>query len=307
MSLNNQYQKIINYCNKSNVAIKINEPMKRHTTFGIGGNADILVFPKTIDNLKFILEHVQKNRLPYQFIGSGSNILVSDNGIKGIVITLKKSFKEIKFLKSKIYAESGVMLGNFVKQLIKNDICGYESLIGVPGTLGGALFMNAGAYGSEISNNLISVRTITHNGKIKEYQHSDLKFSYRKSSFPYNELIVDAYFKALKGNKQKILDRKTYSSNQRKEKQPLKFRSAGSIFKNPKNTHPAGYLIERAGLKGLKSGNAEISTKHANFIINHGEAKSDDVLCLIIIIKENIFKKYKINLKLEIKTLGFND
>ena len=307
MLLNNKYQNIINYCNKEDVVVKINEPMKKHTTFGIGGNADVLVFPKTIDNLKFILEQIKKNKLQYHFIGSGSNILVSDNGIRGIVITLKKSFKKIQFLKSKVYAESGVMLGNFVKQLIKNDISGYESLIGVPGTLGGALYMNAGAYGSEISNNLISVRTITHNGEIKEYQNSDLKFSYRKSSFPYNELIVDAYFKKIKGNKQKILDRKAYSSNQRKEKQPLRFRSAGSIFKNPKDNHPAGYLIEKAGLKGLKSGKAEISTKHANFIINHGEAKSDDVLCLIKIIKDKILKKYKINLKLEIKVLGSNE
>ena len=164
--------------------------------------------------------------------------------------------------------------------------------------------MNAGAFGGEISNHLISVTSINMNGKIKEYANTDINFSYRKSSFPKDELLVNAIFRCNKGDKNKIKEKRLESSSLRKKNQPLKYRSAGSIFKNPKNDLAAGYLIDQAGLKGKRIGDAEISTKHANFIINKGEASSNDVISLIKIIEKKVKSQFNINLKLEIKILG---
>ena len=168
----------------------------------------------------------------------------------------------------KIIAESGVMLGTMVKKAISSNIIGLESLIGVPGTLGGALIMNAGAYGSEISNYFIEAKTMEFNGKIKTYKISDIIFSYRHSNFPKNEILIEASFQCKKGNKEKIQKDRIRASQSRKIHQPLKFRSAGSIFKNPSNKIAAGYLIDQAGLKGTTKGGACISNKHANFILN---------------------------------------
>ena len=281
------------------------EPMKKHTTFGIGGPADIFILPKNNSELSNILSLITKTKIDFHFIGSGSNILVHDDGIKGIIISLKKSSKKIIFNKSEVYADCGVMLGTFVKELNKRNITGYESLIGVPGTLGGALIMNAGAYGSEISNNLISVESIDYMGNIKNYKVKSLNFAYRESSFPKNELLLNATFKCKKGNKEIINEKKINASNQRKEKQPLKYRSAGSIFKNPSPKYAAGYLIDQSGLKGLEIGGAQISTKHANFIINkNNKATYKDVIELIEIIKKKILLMFNIKLELEIKIIG---
>mgnify|MGYP001200147891 CR=1 FL=1 len=304
---NNKYKNIIDFLSNSNIRYLENESMKKHTTFGIGGPVDILIFPKTIQDILFIIDIINKDSIPLYFIGSGSNLLIDDNGVRGIIISLKKSFKEVVFEEDRVYVQSGVMLGNLVKQIISKNISGYESLIGVPGTLGGALIMNAGAYGYEISNNLISARTISLNGKINKYKFCDIDFKYRSSSFKDTEILIDAYFKCEYGNKNDIYKNKMECSQSRKRNQPLKFRSAGSIFKNPNNNKAAGYLIDQAGLKGEKCGDAEISKKHANFIINHGNANSDDVMNLITMIQKEIKTKYDIKLDLEIKLIGVNN
>ena len=285
--------------------ILIDEPLKKHTSFGIGGKASLYIFPENEFDLKSILKYCHINSVQTFFIGSGSNLLVSDNGFDGIVISLRKTFKNFLVndeLKATI--GTGVMLGNMVKVLLKKSIKGLESLVGVPGTLGGALIMNAGAYGSEISKNLISARTISSNGIIKQYLSSEIEFSYRNSSFKNDEILIDAYFKCNYGNKNKIQENKINFSNKRKQNQPLRFRSAGSIFKNPINNQPAGYLIDKTGLKGIRLGDAEISNKHANFIINHGNAKSKNVIELIRMIQKKVLNKYKVKLELEIKLLG---
>ena len=283
------------------------ESMKKHTTFGIGGPADIFILPKNNSELSNILNLMTKTNFNFYFIGSGSNILVHDEGIRGIVISLKKSSKKIVFNNSEVYADCGVMLGTFVKELNKRNITGYESLIGVPGTSGGAIIMNAGAYGSEISNNLISVESIDYRGNIKNYKVKNLNFTYRGSSFSKNELLLNATFKCKKGNKKIIHTKKINASNQRKEKQPLKYRSAGSIFKNPSSEYAAGYLIDKSGLKGLQIGGAQISTKHANFIINkNNEATYKEVVELIEIIKKKVLSMFNIKLELEIKIIGGN-
>ena len=289
-----------------NSKILFNEPLKKHTTFGVGGLASIFIYPSSIDDLKKILKYSFKNNIKIFFMGSGSNMLISDDGFNGIVICLRKSFKNFDYNDSfETIAGTGVMLGQMVRTLTKNSVKGLESLIGVPGTLGGALIMNAGAYGSEISNYLVSIKCITLEGNEKIYMKEDLEFSYRYSNIPKNEVVVEAKFQFQTGDINEIKINKDKASQSRRNNQPLQYRSAGSIFKNPKSGMAAGYLIDQARLKGLKKGDAEISTKHANFIINHGSATSENILDLIKIIKSEVYKKFKVKLDLEVKLMGF--
>ena len=284
----------------------LDEPMTKHTTFGIGGNAACYVYPNSHLELSELLAYCHKNEISVFFAGSGSNLLVSDDGFDGVVMSLKKTFKSLGITeKGIINVESGVMLGSMVKNAIKQNIKGLESLIGVPGTLGGALIMNAGAYGSEISNYFKSATMISRSGKIKKYSQADIKFSYRNSTFPKDEILVDATFVCQKGNIDNILKRKLLASQKRKNNQPLKFRSAGSIFKNPNSELAAGQLIDKAGLKGLREGNAEISPKHANFILNLGGALAEDVIKLIRLAKEEVYSQFNVKLELEVCLLGF--
>jgi len=281
------------------------EPMAAHTSYGIGGPASAYITPKDASDLSEILQFAGTYSIPVYFVGSGSNLLVADEGIDGLVIALGKSFRNMEISGDKIYAESGVMLGHLVKESMKHQLSGLETMIGVPGTLGGALFMNAGAFGAEISNCLCDVTVMTHSGKMIEYDASDIEFSYRHSSFKENELIISANFQLKEETAEKIAEKRDIASKGRKSNQPLRFRSAGSVFKNPKPDLAAGYLIDKAGLKGMRCGDAEISTQHANFFINHGGAKASDIIHLIRITREKVKDKFDIMLDLEIKTLGF--
>ncbi|HJL78606.1 MAG TPA: UDP-N-acetylmuramate dehydrogenase [Candidatus Marinimicrobia bacterium] len=283
----------------------LNEPMSRHTSYGIGGPAGAYITPRDRDDLRRILHFADEQNIPVFFIGSGSNLLVADEGINGIVITLIKSFNKLEIKGCHIYAETGVMLGHMVKHCIKQKLTGLETMIGVPGTLGGALMMNAGAFGSEISNCLQNVDVMTLTGKIKQYSVKDIDFNYRHSSFKKDEIIMSANFVLKKATKQEIMNKRAKASAGRKETQPLRFRSAGSLFKNPKKDVAAGYLIDKAGLKGTHRGDAEISEKHANFFVNHGKANAEDIVFLIRLARKTVEKKFGINLELEVKTLGF--
>ena len=285
--------------------ILFDEPMSRHTSYGIGGPASAYITPKDKEDLKSILKYAKQKDIQSYFVGSGSNILVSDEGLSGIVITLGKSFNMLKIDKNRVFAETGVMLGKMVKECTKRNLSGLESLIGVPGTLGGALIMNAGAFGGEISNYLESVNTITKYGDEKKYNFDDLEFNYRNSSFSNDEILIDANFKFIESNQETVSKNKLIASGGRKSSQPLRFRSAGSVFKNPKEG-AAGYFIDKAGLKGTKSGDAEISNIHANFFVNHGTASASDIIKLINIARKKVSKEFGIMLELEIKTLGFN-
>ena len=281
-----------------------NEPMSKHTTYGIGGPVMAYITPKDRFDLSNILKFSSKHEIPVYFVGTGSNLLVADNGIKGIVLTPAKSLKKLEINKDSVIAESGVMLGRLVKECIKHNLTGLESLIGVPGTLGGALVMNAGAFGGEISNFLKSVDIMKMSGEINTFTNKDIDFSYRFSSFKKDEFILLARFE-LQAEKPEIINhKKLKASSGRKTNQPLRYRSAGSVFKNHKD-YAAGYLIDNAGLKGTKIGDAEISTHHANFFINHGNATASDISALIRIARKAVLEKFNIKLELEIKTLGF--
>ena len=284
--------------------ILFDEPMSKHTSYGIGGPARAYVTPKNKEDLVSILKFSKDNNIPSYFIGSGSNLLVSDDGIDGIVITLGKSFNKLEINKNNVFAETGVMLGKMVKECTKRNLSGLESLIGVPGTLGGALIMNAGAFGGEISNYLEYVSVITMSGDEKKYQQKDIKFNYRNSSFSDNEILINANFKFIFSDQKTVSKNKLKASGGRKSSQPLRFRSAGSVFKNP-SEGAAGYFIDKAGLKGTKSGDAEISNVHANFFVNHGSATAKDVVRLINIARKKVYNEFGVMLELEIKTLGF--
>ena len=280
------------------------EAMAKHTSYRIGGPANAYITPRDKDDLSQILQFANQHGIATYFVGSGSNLLVADEGIDGLVITLGKSLKRLEITGATVFAESGVMLGKMVKECISRNLSGVESMIGVPGTLGGALVMNAGAFGGEISNYLKHVTVMQMDGQEKQYQPGDISFSYRHSTFPDDEIVISAEFELIQSDKDTVQEKRAVASGGRKATQPLKFRSAGSVFKNPKEG-AAGYYIDQAGLKGTKVGDAEISPIHANFFVNHGKAKASDVVALIRLARETVHDKFGIMLDLEVKPLGF--
>ena len=292
--------------NKTASLCFMNESLKKHTTYGIGGPADLMIFPKSKQDLIKVIEIINKNKIQLTILGSGSNVLVSDNGIRGAVISLKNSLKKIEVDDSILYAECGTMLGKIVKHAVKNNLIGLENLNGVPGTLGGALIMNAGAWGGEISENLIHVEVINSKSEIQKIQKKDLNFSYRQSSFNKDDILLSAKFNLKKADKDIIKENFIEAQSGRKKSQPLNKRSAGSLFKNPKN-NSAGKLLDEAGLKGFSIGDAKISEKHANFFINDGDATSKDMLMLIKKAHKEVKDKFNVNLSLEVKLMGFNE
>jgi UDP-N-acetylmuramate dehydrogenase len=292
--------------NKTASLCFMNESLKKHTTYGIGGPADLMIFPKSKQDLIKVIEIINENKIQLTILGSGSNVLVSDNGIRGAVISLKNSLKKIEVDNNILYAECGTMLGKIVKHAVKNNLIGLENLNGVPGTLGGALIMNAGAWGGEISENLIHVEIMNSNNEIQKIQKKDLNFSYRQSSFNKDDILLSAKFNLKKADKDIIKENFIEAQSGRKKSQPLNKRSAGSLFKNPKN-NSAGKLLDEAGLKGFSIGDAKISEKHANFFINDGDATSKDMLMLIKKAHKEVKDKFNVNLSLEVKLMGFNE
>ena len=292
--------------NKTASLCFMNESLKKHTTYGIGGPADLMIFPKSKQDLIKVIEIINENKIQLTILGSGSNVLVSDNGIRGAVISLKNSLKQVEVDDNILYAECGTMLGKIVKHAVKNNLIGLENLNGVPGTLGGALIMNAGAWGGEISENLIHVEVINSKSEIQKIQKKDLNFSYRQSSFNKDDILLSAKFNLKKADKDIIKENFIEAQSGRKKSQPLNKRSAGSLFKNPKN-NSAGKLLDEAGLKGFSIGDAKISEKHANFFINDGDATSKDMLMLIKKAHKEVKDKFNINLSLEVKLMGFNE
>lgn len=292
--------------NETSSLCLMNEPLKKHTTYGIGGPADLMIFPKSKQDLIKVIEIINENKIQLTILGSGSNVLVSDDGIRGVVISLKNSLKQIEVADNILYAECGTMLGKIVKYAVKNDLIGLENLNGVPGTLGGALIMNAGAWGGEISENLVHVELINSKSEVKKIKKKDLNFSYRQSSFDKDDILLSAKFNLKKAEKNIIKENFMEAQSGRKKSQPLNKRSAGSLFKNPKNSS-AGKLLDDAGLKGFSIGDAKISEKHANFFINDGNASSSDMLMLIKKAHQEVKDRFSVNLSLEVKLLGFDE
>lgn len=269
------------------------------TTYKTGGIAKLVVYPKNINNLKQLLKLIHKHNIKYFILGKGSNTLFSDKEFNGVIIKLDK-LNNFKIKQTEIYVESGMILSKLVQASVKNELTGLEFAIGIPGTIGGAVYMNAGAYGSKMSNIIKSVIVLNEKLQIEEIPLEKLKFDYRYSIFQANKnlICVAANIKLEHGNHDEIASKIKEYLLKRKNSQPLEYPSAGSVFRNPEGNY-AGKIIEDLGLKGKNIGGAEISTKHANFIINKNNASSSDILNLIKLVQKETKYKYKIDLKLE--------
>ena len=269
------------------------------TTYKTGGIAKLVVYPNNINNLKQLLKLIHKHNIKYFILGKGSNTLFSDKEFNGVIIKLDK-LNNFKIKETEIYVESGMILSKLVQASIKNELTGLEFAIGIPGTIGGAIYMNAGAYGSKMSNIVKSVIVLNEKLQIEEIPLEKLKFDYRYSIFQANKnlICVAANIKLEHGNHDEIDSKIKENLLKRKNSQPLEYPSAGSVFRNPEGNY-AGKIIEELGLKGKNIGGAEISTKHANFIINKNNASSSDILNLIKLVQKEVKDEYKIDLKLE--------
>ncbi|MBP3445084.1 MAG: UDP-N-acetylmuramate dehydrogenase [Bacilli bacterium] len=269
------------------------------TTYKTGGIAKLVVYPNNINNLKQMLKLIHKYNIKYFILGKGSNTLFSDKEFNGVIIKLDK-LNNFKIKQTEIYVESGMILSKLVQAGVKNELTGLEFAIGIPGTIGGAIYMNAGAYGNNMSDIVKSVIVLNEKFQIKEIPLEKLKFDYRYSIFQDNKnlICVAANIKLEHGNHDEIASKIKENLLKRKNSQPLEYPSAGSVFRNPEGNY-AGKIIEELGLKGKNIGGAEISTKHANFIINKNNASSSDILNLIKLVQKEVKDKYKIDLKLE--------
>ena len=284
--------------------VKFDESLAKHTSFGIGGPADCFIIPQNIEDLRKIILFSRKRRLPLKVMGQGTNLLVQDGGIKGMVVRLGKNFEGIKFSKKFLLAGAAVRLSTLIKLAASKGLGGLEFAVGIPGSLGGAIATNAGTEAFSISQKLMSVRTITGEGKIKDLKASDLNFSYRQCHLQEKSIILDARLKLERIREDEILGRMNTFLEKRERTQPLGTANAGCIFKNPDPKTPAAKLIEGAGLKGKRIGGASVSKIHANFILNLGKAKAEDVLTLVKAIKEEVKRKTGIDLEPEIEIWG---
>lgn len=272
--------------------------LKKYNTYGIGGISKYLVMPEDIDDLSSLIKYLNKDGIPWYVLGGGSNVILPDEDFDGAIIKLDK-LNRVVIDNDIIIAESGVSLGMFVNTLLDHGFVNYAHLMGIPGTLGGAIVGNAGAYNVSIFDYLISVSIIDADGNKKILNKEDIKYDYRYTEFKgKNSIVVAASFKGIYGDVALVREQIQLNLEKRRNTQPLEYKNAGSVFKNPPE-YSAGYLIEHAGLKGLTVGGAKVSEKHANFIINYDNATSRDIIKLIGIIKNTVEDKFNIELNLE--------
>lgn len=284
--------------------VKIDEPMSKHTTFRIGGAAQFFVTPQTVEALKQLVVFCNDSNIPYFILGHGSNLLVRDRGMRCVVIQLYTNFADFSIEDCRIKAQAGVMLSRLGVAAKEAGLTGFEFAAGIPGTLGGAIMMNAGAYGGEMKDIVESVQLMDRDGNLLEKSAAEMDFSYRHSIVEEKQYIVlGAILKLEQGEPQLIEERMEELAVARKTKQPLEFPSAGSTFKRPEG-HFAGKLIMDAGLRGYQVGGAQVSEKHCGFVINKGDATATDVLQLIDDVKKKIYDAFQVELEPEVKIVG---
>lgn len=279
-----------------------NEPMSKHTSFKIGGPAEIFVKINNVEELKLIIKISKQAEVPITVVGNGSNLLVSDDGIRGIV--LKIEFDKIEIEESgKLKIGSGVKLAFLAQKCLKEKLEGFEFASGIPGTIGGAIRMNAGAHGSEMKDIVKKITCMTRDGKIQVISNEEAKFEYRNSIFSQNDyIILEAEIQLRKGNPEEIRSKMDEYATYRKEKQPIEYPSAGSTFKRG-NDFITAKLIDECGLKGYQIGGAQVSEKHAGFIINKGNATAEDVKQLMKYVEEQVYNKFGKKIKPEIEII----
>ena len=283
-----------------------NEPMSKHTTFKVGGNADIFVKAHSIEDIKYILKIAKENNINIFVLGNGSNLLIRDKGIRGIVIKIE--LKKIDILKEKEYiyvnVGAGTKIAELATKLKEEEISGFEFAAGIPGTVGGFVKMNAGAYGKEAKDIVVETIVMDYNGNIKRISKNEHEFKYRGSYFSNKKLIIlETKLKLEYGKKEEIQKLQDEYFRQRKEKQPLNFPNAGSTFKRGEN-FITSKLIDECGLKGYSIGDAVVSTKHAGFIINNGNATAEEIIKLIEYVEKKVFEKTGNKIEAEVEIVG---
>lgn len=282
-----------------------NEALANHTTMKMGGPADLFIEPSSIENLEKTMEVIKEFGLKWTVIGRGSNLLVSDMGIEGAVIKLGKGLDQLEINDTEITVGAGFSLVSLSVQISKKGLAGLEFASGIPGSVGGAVYMNAGAHGSDISNILKKAYVLFEDGSLEWLTKEEMEFSYRTSVLQKKRpgIVIIAVFTLTKGNREEIVERMQSNKNYRKETQPYNLPCAGSIFRNPLPNH-AGKLVQEAGLRGHSIGGAKISEMHGNFIVNAGEGRAEDVLALIQHVKDTVYEKYGIEMETEVEIIG---
>ncbi len=286
-----------------NENVKIDELMKNHTSFKVGGPADLLVYPSNYEMIKDLINICKENKVDYFILGNGSNLIIRDGGIRGVVIKLGH-INKIVVDENLISAQCGAKLYSVADQALKNSLSGLEFASGIPGSIGGATAMNAGAYDGEMAKVIESSLVIDNEGNIRELNKEELEFGYRNSAIlKYNYIVLETRMRLSHGDKTLIKERMDDLAERRKSKQPLEYASAGSTFKRPEG-YFAGKLIQDSGLKGTSVGDAQVSEKHSGFIINRGNATANDILNLIEVVKAKVYEKFKVELHTEVRIIG---
>ncbi len=297
------YSDFCSFCNKIECEYLSDEPLSSYTSFKIGGNASLMVFPDSQSKLSDLVKYIKSENLPLVVIGKGSNLLVSDNGFDGVVINTAKLNKIELVDETTIICQSGVPLAKLCKFALENSLTGLEFAYGIPGTAGGAAYMNAGAYGGEMKDVLVECSHINSDGTLGSFKGEELALGYRHSVYCDSELIIfNLTLKLQKGDSDEIRAKMNELMGKRKDKQPLEYPSAGSTFKRPEG-YFAGALIEQCGLKGVSVGAAQVSEKHAGFVINRGGATADDVKKLIELCQNTVLERTGIMLEPEVKII----
>lgn len=282
--------------------VKMNEPLALHTSWEVGGPADYFLCPVSIDEVIEIVRFSRKHNLPMQVIGNGSNLLVRDGGIRGLVVKVGDAFSYIDCTYEQLVVGAGTPMTYLARVAAEEALCGCEFMVGIPGSLGGAIIMNAGSFGGYIGEKVSSVKLVSLEGEALVLDKEQLSFAYRWSNLLGRGVIVEASIQLEKGNKDESLKKMEYFLAERRRRHPS-LPSAGSVFRNLPD-QPAGRLIESAGAKGMRIGGAEVSSKHANFIVNRGDATASDILKLMDTVRSMVKEKYDIELQPEVKVVG---
>lgn len=284
--------------------VHVNEEMKKHTTFRIGGPADFYVLPHSKDEIGRVVQVCKNAEEPFYVLGNGSNLLVGDNGYRGVIIQIFKNYSDIIIEGTQITAKAGALLSKVAKKALHAELTGFEFASGIPGTIGGAVVMNAGAYGGEMKDVILSATVMTQEGRIIKLSNQELQLGYRTSLVAkQNDIVLEVRLGLKKGNPDEIRDLMEELKNKRVTKQPLEYPSAGSTFKRPEG-YFAGKLIMDAGLKGFSVGDAQVSEKHCGFVINKGDASARDIVALMDEVTGRVKEQFGVTLEPEVKRLG---
>lgn len=285
--------------------IKYNEPMKNHTTMKVGGNCDCLVLPESIEEIKNIITYAKENKIDYYVIGNGSNLLVIDEGVHALIIKITNKFAKVDVIGEEIIATSGASMPIVSINARKNSLTGFEFACGIPGTIGGGVRMNAGAYGGEIADIFVEATYLDTDGSIKNISKEKMNFGYRHTYFSDNPelIILSAKFKLKKGSQEEIAKKMEENAVARRTKQPLEYPNFGSVFKRPEG-YFVGKLVSDSGLRGYTIGGAQVSEKHTGFIVNKNNATCKDIVELIRYVQKSVYEKYGVHLKTEVVFIG---